>query len=412
MNALETLFLTITGAAIQGKALPEPPGLSQADCAALLDMAQNQRIVPLFYETVYQWEAFRQAPLADQTRRQVRQQVLTQTLRTEEFLQLNRKLCQAGLRPLVVKGLVCRNLYPHPDHRPSGDEDVLIVTEELGQYQACFASFGLHPTSAKADASCYEIPYRKANSPLYIELHQSLFPPDSEAYGDLNRFFRDAARNPVALDVPGGPVWTMGYTEHLLYLLLHAFKHFLHSGFGIRQLCDMVLFANRYGSQIQWERLVVCCQAVRAETFAIALFAIGREYFGFDPEAACYPPQWRNRPVEVEPMLEDLLAGGLYGYQSMSRRHSSTMTLEAVAAQKKGKKPGKLARSTLFPPARNLQGRYPYLRGKPWLLPVAWCSRIVSYQVNRRREPDNTPGQALKIGKARVALLQKYDIIS
>ena len=37
----------------------------------------------------------------------------------------------------------------------------------------------------------------------------------------------------------------------ILYLLLHAFKHFLHSGFGIRQVSDIILFSEKYRDQIE-----------------------------------------------------------------------------------------------------------------------------------------------------------------
>lgn len=52
-----------------------------------------------------------------------------QTMRTNEFLELNKKLHAAGVRPLVVKGIICRNLYPQPDYRRFGDEDVLVSAD-------------------------------------------------------------------------------------------------------------------------------------------------------------------------------------------------------------------------------------------------------------------------------------------
>lgn len=411
MGAVEKrqeLFLSILCAAIWGRSVREPEGLTGQDCEALLTLAQDHRILPLFYEAVHTWDAFRFLPQAEQTRQLVRRQVMAQTLRTSGFAQLNEQLRQAGLKPLVVKGIVCRSLYPHPDHRPSGDEDVWIGPQELESCRAKLEELGLE--AGVGDAS-YEIPYRKPGSALYIELHSTLFPPDSRAYGAFNRFFRDARQRAVLLETAGGAFWTMEPTDHLLYLLLHAFKHFVHSGFGIRQLCDIVLFASRYGGEIQWQRVVEGCRQARAERFAVALFSIGETYLGFDPAAACYPAQWRTMSVDIGPMLEDLLSGGLYGDNTQSRLHSSTMTLNVVAAAMGGKKPRASALSVLFPPARSLWGRYPYLKEKPWLLPVAWCSRLARYHARTQGDPDNSPAQALRIGKNRVALLRQYEII-
>ena len=52
-------------------------------------------------------------------KRRIVQQVMIQTMKTSEFLQLYRFLAEAGIRPLVVKGIVCRELYPNPDYRAS-----------------------------------------------------------------------------------------------------------------------------------------------------------------------------------------------------------------------------------------------------------------------------------------------------
>lgn len=64
-------------------------------------------------------------------KRQVMKQVMQQTVQTSEFMPLNQKLQAAGITPLVVKGIICRNLYPRPDHRRSGDGDVLIWQNSL-----------------------------------------------------------------------------------------------------------------------------------------------------------------------------------------------------------------------------------------------------------------------------------------
>ena len=56
----------------------------------------------------------------------------------------------------------------------------------------------------------------------------------------------------------------MTLTDHLLYLILHALKHFLYSGFGIRQVCDIALFSERYRDEIDWSRVKTELQSVSA----------------------------------------------------------------------------------------------------------------------------------------------------
>ena len=219
--------------------------------------------------------------------------------------------------------------------------------------------------------SAFELPYRKEGSPLYIELHKQLFAPGSEAYGHMNRFFERVHERAVTMDIQGHRVYTMDPTDHLFYLLCHALKHFLHSGFGIRQVCDISLFANAYGDRVDWLEILENCKAIRAEKFAAAVFRIGSNHLVFDPEKAACPSVWAEIEVDELPMLTDLLSGGLYGDSSMSRKHSSSITLDAVAAQKTGGKTKNAWISSVFPSAAKLEGRYSYLKKHPHLLPVA-----------------------------------------
>ena len=316
-----------------------------------------------------------------------------------------------GLTPLVVKGAVCRSLYPKPDLRPSGDEDLLIPPDQFPACHRAMLKLGMHTTMAPEQVEeSYEVPYRTDAGPLYIELHRQLFPPESRAYGSLNLLFDGVFQRAEVQTVLGMEVLTLSPTDHLLYLLLHAFKHFLHSGFGIRQVCDIVLFANAWGSRVDWDALLERCRSVRAEKFTAALFRIGQTYLVFDPDRACYPDAWQDIPVDEAPLLNDLLSGGLYGDASLSRKHSSTITLDAVAAQKQGRSSGSLM-TTLFPPARQLEGRYPYLREKPWLLPAAWGHRLLKYSRETGTAADSSAAEALKIGKERLALLKEYGIV-
>ena len=386
--------------------------LSPDEWLALFVQAEAHHVLPLIFEAVCGCAAAGRASeaLFVRFRQRTVSQVVQQTVRTHDFLRLNEALRARGLRPLAVKGIICRALYPNPDCRPSGDEDVLIGREAFEACSRAMCEAGMESAGSASEASdSYEVPYRKPGSPLYIELHKELFSSDSEAYGDLNRFFEDALDNGVELEIQGTPVLTMEPTQHLLYLICHAFKHFMHSGFGIRQICDIALFARHYGESLRWDYLMDCCREIHAEYFALALFRIGRIRLGVDIEL---PAAWETMPeseVDELPLLEDVLAGGIYGSSSRGRLHSSTVTLDAVSADKRGRRATPLLKS-LFPSAKYLAGRYPYLKRYPALLPLAWAQRVLHY---RREMAAAKTGRSssLEIGKARVALMRAYRII-
>ena len=414
METTINTFLAILKAALVGKQADLDREILPDEWGKLFNMASIHNVLPMFYEAVYASPSLRQAELSflPIIKRQVMQQVMIQTMRTSEFLALNQSLQAAGVRPLVVKGIICRSLYPKPDYRQSSDEDVLIPEAQFAVCHQVILDFGMHTAEDEEKVlTAYEIPYRKAGSPLFIELHKHLFPPESDAYGDMNHFFDGVFDRAIPEEIQGHTVYTMPPTDHLFYLICHSFKHFLHSGFGIRQVCDIILYANEYGSRIDWMQVLDHCREIRADKFAAALFRIGSNYLVFDPDKAAYPNAWRNIRVNEIPMLEDLLSAGVYGGADMSRKHSSSITLDAVAAQKQGRKAKNAVLTSAFPSAAKLEGRYPYLKKHPWLLPVAWCSRLLTYSKETRNSRNNNAADALKIGSERIELMKEYGIL-
>ena len=401
MDAVMGSFLTLLAAGLRACPAQQRISLTREQWKELFDLAHGHKVLPLIFEPAYPSLKEADPAMAAALKGQVRQQVILQTLRTAEFLELYRALEEAGATALVVKGIVCRQLYPKPDHRPSGDEDLLIQPRQLALCQRILESMGM--TAAPGTDDAYEVPYRRSGSPLYIELHKHLFPPDFGTDAEFNGFFADAFSNACRQPVPGGGVMTMEPGDHMTYLLFHAFKHFLHSGFGIRQICDILLFAHHYNGQIDWNRVRRSCRSIRAEKFAAAVFAIGTKHLGFDPVGP-----WNVAAVDEKPLLEDVLRSGIYGSAERSRLHSSNITLKAAASRKSAPR-GIL--SAAFPSARNLEGRYPWLKKHPYLLPAAWCRRLWEYAGETRNAGDSSAAEALKIGSERIALLKAYGIL-
>ena len=414
MEAVQELFLQAMKASLENKKVTWETALEDQEWLALFQLAEAHHVLPLIYDAVYCCPAAQnsEGELFAPFKKRTVQMVMLQTQKTSEFLRLYEKLRAAGVKLCIVKGIICRNIYPNPDYRISGDEDILIPAEQFPLCHEAMLAYGMTLSEPEQDINeVYEVPYGKQGSPIYIELHKSLFPPESEAYGDLNRFFEGVTERLIEVPVQGSMISTMEYTDHLFYLICHAFKHFLHSGFGIRQVCDIILFANAYGDEIDWARIVKNCREIRAELFAAALYKIGEKYLSFDADKACYPVVWRELDVDESAMLNDLLDSGIYGGANMSRKHSSNITLNAVSAQKQGKKSGNHVLKTVFPPAKTLEGRFPYLKEHPYLLPVAWANRLMRYQKELHQTAGNDAAESIRIGNERIELMKQYGII-
>ena len=397
LTATERQFLHIAKAAVSGGALPT----ENVDWPAVFALAGQQKLLPILFEAARKTPAAAEnATLFAVTKQQVIGQVLHQTMRASEFADLYRKLRAAGLHPVVVKGQLCSRLYPLKDHRISADDDLYIPDAEFMTCHEQLLANGL-TTDTPADElpTADEVSYTKDGSPLYIELHRHLFDSAEDAHDELNHFFADL--NPIEMD----GFLTMPPHEHLLYLILHAYKHFVRSGIGLRQFCDIGLWARAYHAEIDWQRLHDQCASVHAATFAAASFRIARDYLGIEFDL---PAPW-DASIDVEPLLHDTLCGGVYGSNDLTRLHSSTVTLNAVKASRTGEKSSVLR--TVFPKREYLERRYPYLKKRPYLLPVAWVQRIAHYASEKQSGADNSASGSIKLGKERIELMKRYGIM-
>lgn len=270
--------------------------------------------------------------------------------------------------------------------------------------------------------SDFEVSYQHPDNHLYIEIHKALFPPASDAYGDLNECFEGAFGRSVTQSIYGVTFHTLGYTDHLLYLILHAFKHFLHSGFGIRQVCDILLFSKAFREQIDWTVIQKKLTAVHAMDFTAAIYRIGEVYLKINTDAEkCFSYE-HFRDVDPKPLLKDILEGGLYGASSMVRLRSSNMTLHAALERKeRGESAGRRAERavlyTAFLPLSEMKGKYRYLEKFPVLLPYAWARRICSYigsfpgRSGRKNAAYHDAQESIRLGNERIRLLRMYHVI-
>ena len=396
----ERLFLAALRASIRGKNY-SPPSDEKAWHGAVR-LAQSHSVLPLLVEAVCSSTEGEKLcrPYIEHAKRLTR----AQAQRTADFLLLYDFLAGRGLHPAVMKGIVLRALYPQPEQRASTDEDLLIRTDEFPVYRQAMLDYGLKPVVPNADEEIeHEVAFADKSRGLYVEIHKQPFAPESDAYGDLSALFVGALDRCATEKFYGQELMTLAPTDHLLYLLCHAYKHFLHGGFGIRQVCDMGLFAERYGAKIDWAYIRQSCERVRIARFAAALFRISQKQLGFAMAAA-----FADIEVDESDLLEDILTGGLYGVNDVNRAHSATITLDAVAKQKQGRRStGPLA--SVFLPLDSMKGKFPYLKKYPWLLPAAWVQRVGRYLLRRSKAVD--PAASVRIGGERVRLLKEYGIL-
>ena len=134
MNLTNT-FLDILKSAVTQTSCDMIKGIDQEAWEDIYRISEKQQLAPMIYQQIYSNDSFSQSDpefqqfwkmdTIDRAGNQARKSVL--------FLILSDQMRQIGLTPLVVKGIVCRNLYPNPDLRVSNDEDLLIPRDQFAK---------------------------------------------------------------------------------------------------------------------------------------------------------------------------------------------------------------------------------------------------------------------------------------
>ena len=403
MKLRDLCFLTLLRDAMAGTCSTEAATLAKSMDWTLenqvLELAQLHHVFPLLAQQLL---LLNPPDLRrDVLRHWAMEALARQAMATQALLVLTGALEKAGIPALVVKGAVCRSLYPSPDLRPSSDEDILIQPEDLPVAEQVFRSLGYCLQSSPEDS--VQIWYA---NPLRVELHCSLCGSMTIAGQAVQPWFDACFSRSISWNVGEGTVRTLAQQDHFLYLILHFYKHFLTGGVGIRQLCDICLFAGKQQANLDWSSLWTELETLSLACLTWNMLDLGIRYLGLDSRAV--PKPGRIPAADSEDLLQDILEAGVFGSSSLERKHSSRITLQAASAQ--NRKAGTV-RAALFPSASDLQSRYSYLQKNPWLLPAAWCARCFGY-LREGRNLGVRAASAAKIGRQRVALLEKYGILN
>ena len=416
MTYIQKLFLDIVKCALSGKKYVIPSEIEEKDILELLKMAEAHEILPIVIECIY--PCFFSEDKCNAVLIKYREKAITKVIiqieKTSRFLQRYDEMRTQGFRPLVLKGLICRQLYPMPDYRSSTDEDILIPDDQFAGLEACLKRMGmeeLHPQSEGVDQ--YETSYVK--KPEYLEVHRSLFDPESSLFGTYNQYFEEIHANPSKICIQGYEILTPQPTFHFLFLVLHSFKHFIYHGFGIRQICDINLFRTNYSNEIDWEFVKKVCCELKVYDFLTAIFAIGEKYLRIKKETSCLPADWDYRRIDEMPLLLDCLDAGLLGVNDMNRVHSANLSLSyLIENQYQGAHPQIIKCglvNSIFPSFKYMKTKYRYLGKFPFLLPWFWCERLLKYIVTMARKNNDSPIGVIRIAKEREKLFKKYNII-
>ncbi|OUQ07677.1 hypothetical protein B5E92_06740 [Erysipelatoclostridium sp. An15] len=365
------------------------------DYSKLYELSNQHQISALIFNQIYSFDDF-PVEIKQRWKSDALKINAFQTRKTMKILHLCKQFSKQNLKVLIVKGLICRSLYPQPDNRQSNDEDLYVQKEEFEIVTEILLKNNFTIVSKSDDVTTFIDPI----SGLSIELHTALFSLESKAYGNYQKYFEHAFDKCIVHKIGGVDVYSLEYTQHLLFLILHFVKHFFHGGVGIRQVVDIVMYSEAYGDKVNWDRLYDILKDLNIYVLITSLFVMAHDLLEFDYTKIRVPEGIDKS--DYQDLFEDIMDAGIFGQSSSERIHSATITLNTISDGKTS------VLKSIFPSLKEMQGKYKYLNKYPVLLPFAYFSRIVNYKKNNSSKNSQ---RTIEVGKQRIELLKKYRVI-
>lgn len=255
---------------------------------------------------------------------------------------------------LPLKGCLLKYLYPRPDMRFMADIDILVRKEQTGQVKELMQALGF---IAVDQGGNHDIYHRKPF--LNVEIHRRLISDTSPYYTYLEKVWDRAVLQP-------GYRYTyrLSREDLYIYIFLHLTKHYMGGGTGIRSFLDLWVYLRRYEKEMDMAY-------IGAELELVGLRKFEQNIRGFSK--ACFEngqSSWQSDELHRK-MAAYVFSSGAYGTQKFSTLSSLRSEVNCTRV------PPKLTylMRLFFPPMKHLINTYPFLSGRPWLLPACWILR-------------------------------------
>lgn len=233
--------------------------------------------------------------------------------------QVTEKLNQQGISTAVLKGVSISDCYPVPELRKSGDIDILIIdAARLEDAKAALTADGFSVTEQQL--SHHHLVMRHPAG-IDVELHTMLAEPFDNS--EMNRYLENCLLN-VSEHILQRNI--MGYDASVLddgyqayEILLHMLQHFLRSGFGLKLLCDWVLFWNRDISEEDLQQYLKMVRESGLGGFSKMITSVCVKYLGLDKNCCLCRHISLLEDDDTRCFMADLLEAEEFGKSSRDR---------------------------------------------------------------------------------------------
>lgn len=318
---------------------------AEPDWSMFLKLAQYHTLEAMVYDGLQKSRISVPEATNQQLQAAYMQAIFHETQMEYRKAQLQNALEKAEIPHIFLKGTVLKHSYPIPALRTMCDMDILVYAKDFEKIDCVAKALGGESLPGDGNHRNYTF-----GGGVTVEFHPNLLHHATPVGTEINPGWQYAKENTDG--------FAKELTEEGFYLntICHLANHFVSGGVGVRFVLDV--WVNRHLRKPEMDRVFVKQELVRFGLwdFAQNVESLAEAWFG---------------EGEMTELLEEL---GLYILTSGSHGTTDRAVLNAMSLSPSGNRMSALWKKAFYPKAE-LEDRFPWCKGKPLLLPAAWCCR-------------------------------------
>ena len=372
MNNAQKQFVDILSAGIRGKAADKI--YDNVDWDEVIDLANKHKVEGIVYLALRKSNLV--SKIGEKRINLLKQKAaitgIGQSRHISGLSTVLNKITEENIPLIVLKGLVVRDFYPQPDQRTMSDADILVHKDDVEKVKQLLIDMGY--IFLEDHKASHHIALVHHKYPV-VELHWNLFKRDGFS-NELEHYERLIWKRAIKVNVGETEVLSLSYEDLALHLCMHMAAHLASTGFGVRQLCDLVLLVEKKGEEIDWNSFIMKARMYGFEKFNLIMFLLCKELFEMEVPSELEVKSVNNKKY-VSALIDEIFEAGVHGKKEMSNQFAtqvafnfedkdSNATLGAV----------KRYFRFIFPRIDDISDKYSYAKKVRVLAPIAWIHHL------------------------------------
>jgi len=391
----DQVLLRLLSAAIRGQA-PRLEGYGDIDWEKVFSISRKHRIHTIIYPVLDPLGAPYEG-LYDDWKKYSLYCSIDEINSNKKIEAILKEFINNDIRFIILKGIFLQGLYPYPESRFMADYDILVHTGSFKQADRIISETGYRLKDTDETVYVYSKPGHKN-----IELHLELFKSKEYAGQDLS--FDRLWGNSDEISFGSLRIRVFSADDNLLYLMLHFIKHIISRIPRLKHLLDLALFIEKNNEEIDWDHFWDNISGPGYRKIAAVILSSCRRFLGLDISIRDID-EISDRETDL--FMDILLRAGVY--REKGNTHSARNAHKPERFFWMPVKKMADALCFLFPGYNNMKKRNSYLKKFPFLLPVAWLSRIKD-SIFTKRHIFNDIDRLMDIAEYRRAFLNRMGI--